>query len=88
MTELTGTGALIRFGLRRARIRMTVWILAITALVWFSAVSVRELYPTPESLAEIAAVSKDNVAAIVMNGPDQALDTLGGQIAFQAGTLG
>lgn len=88
MNALTGTGTLIRFGLRRTRIRMLVWIIGIGAIVVFSAVSVKNLYPTPESLAEVAALSQDNVAAIVFNGPAQSLDTLGGQIAFQIGTFG
>jgi ABC-2 type transport system permease protein len=88
MNALTGTGTLIRFGLRRSRVRMLVWIIGIGALVLFSAVSVKELYPTPESLAEVAALSQDNVAAIVFNGPAQALDTLGGQVAFQIGSFG
>lgn len=88
MSALTGTRALIGFGFRRARVRMLIWILGIELLVVLSAVSVKDLYPTPESLARIAALSKDNVAAIVFNGPAQALDTLGGQIAFQIGSFG
>jgi ABC-2 type transport system permease protein len=88
VNALTGTGILVRFGLRRARVRMLVWVIGTGALVLFSAVSVKNLYPTPASLAEVAALSQDNVAAIVFNGPVQALDTLGGQIAFQVGTFG
>lgn len=88
MSAFTGTRALIRFGVRRARVRMLVWILGIELLVVFTAVSVKDLYPTPESLAKVAALSKDNVAAIVFNGPAQALETLGGQIAFQIGSFG
>jgi ABC-2 type transport system permease protein len=88
VTTLTGTGELLRFGWRRTRVRATVWVVAIELLVLVSAISVKELYPTPEKLAEVAALSQDNVAAIVFNGPAQALDTLGGQVAFQIGTFG
>jgi ABC-2 type transport system permease protein len=88
VSALTGTGTLVRFGLRRTRVRMLAWILGIVLLVVISAVSVKDLYPTPESLAKVAALSEDNVAAIVFNGPAQALDTLGGQIAFQVGSFG
>lgn len=88
MNALTGTGQLIRFGLRRTRVRIAIWILAIDLLVLFSAISVKDLYPTPEALAEVAALSQDNVAAIVFNGPPQALETLGGQVAFQIGSFG
>lgn len=88
MSALTGTGELVRFGLRRTRLRMLVWIVGILLFVVFSALSVQELYPTPESLAEVAALSQDNVAAIVFNGPAQALQTLGGQVAFQIGSFG
>ena len=88
MTALTGTGTLIRFGLRRARVRMLIWVLGIGLLVVFSAVSVKDLFPTAESLAKVAALSQDNAVAIVFNGPAQALDTLGGQVAFQVGSFG
>jgi ABC-2 type transport system permease protein len=88
MIALTGTGALVRFGIRRAWLRMLIWIAGIDLLVELSAVSVKDLYPTPESLAQVAALSQDNVAVIVFNGPAQALDTLGGQIAFQVGSFG
>jgi ABC-2 type transport system permease protein len=88
MSALTGTGALVRFDVRRDRVRMLVWIIGIVALVETTSASVKGLYPTAESLAKAAAISEGNVAAIVFNGPVQALDTLGGQIAFQVGSFG
>jgi ABC-2 type transport system permease protein len=42
------------------------------------------LYPTQQSLTEVAA-TEDTPVAIIFNGPAQALDTMGGQIAFQVG---
>jgi ABC-2 type transport system permease protein len=86
--ELTGTVALVRLILRRDRVRIAVWILGIVLLVVSTAGSVEGLYPTQTDLDEAAATSEDNVAAIVFNGPAQALDTVGGQVAFQVGSFG
>jgi ABC-2 type transport system permease protein len=88
MTELTGTLQLARSIVRRDRVRMAVWIGAIALLVVTSAAGVKGLYPTQADLDEAAAVSEDNAAAIIFNGPVQALDTLGGQVAFQVGSFG
>ena len=40
---------------------------------------------SPESLRDVAAVTMDNPAASALNGPPIALDTLGGQVAYQTG---
>jgi ABC-2 type transport system permease protein len=88
MSELTGTGVLVRAAVRRDRIRMAVWMVAIVAVVVSSAQSVKSFFGSPEQLAQIAKISEKNVAAIVFNGPPVALDTLGGQVAFQVGTFG
>jgi ABC-2 type transport system permease protein len=88
MSELTGTWILVRAAVRRDRVRMLVWILSIVLLIVISAQSVVSLYGDPKELAKIAALSERNIAAIVFNGPPIALDTLGGQVAFQAGTFG
>ena len=47
--------------------------------------STKSLYPTPESLREVAAVTEDNPAALRPERPPIALDTLGGQVAYQTG---
>jgi ABC-2 type transport system permease protein len=88
MAELTGTLALARFIVRRDRVRMAVWIVGIALLVVSTASSVKGLYPTQADLAEAAAASADNAAAIVFKGPVQGLDTLGGEVAFQVGSFG
>lgn len=87
-TELTGTTVLARFVLRRDRIRVAVWTVAVPLLVLVTAASVKGLYPTQHDLDVAARVSEDNAAAIAFNGPAQGLDTLGGQVAFQVGTFG
>jgi ABC-2 type transport system permease protein len=88
MSELVGTATLTRFILRRDRVRILVWIGAVAALMVLTAASVKGLYPTQADLDEAAAANHGNAAAIAINGPDQGLDTLGGQVAYQIGTFG
>lgn len=88
MHRLTSTGALIRLLLRRDRLRLLAWVAAVVALVLVTAWSTESIYPTQADLDLAAAAAKDNPVALAFNGPDQALDTLGGQIAFQVGAFG
>ena len=54
-----------------------------------AASSVKDLYPTQADLDEAAAaVGRQRRRVIAFNGPPLALDTLGGQVAFQIGTFG
>ncbi|MFV0525834.1 MAG: ABC transporter permease [Acidimicrobiales bacterium] len=85
--DLAATPLVTRMAIRRDRIRIVVWIAALIALVAVSASSVEGLFPTQADL-EQAAIASDNPAIIVFNGPAQALDTLGGQVAFQIGSFG
>ncbi|MEU6781920.1 hypothetical protein ABZ912_22175 [Nonomuraea angiospora] len=51
-SHLTGTGAMVRLALRRDRIKLTLWLVAITALVpRFYYAAVNAVVPTPEALA-------------------------------------
>lgn len=84
---LAGTGGLIRAALRRDRVRIGVWMAAIIAMVATSAESVKSLFPTQADLDQAAAASS-NPAIMAFNGPDIALDTVGGQIVFQIGAPG
>ena len=88
MTELTGTWELVRFILRRDRVRIVVWIVSVTALVIVTALSIKGLYPTQAALDQAAAASAKNAAAIAFNGPVQGLETVGGEVAFQTGSGG
>ena len=87
-TDLTGTAQLTGFALRRERTRILLWVVGIVGLVVMTAASVKGLYPTQADLDEAAAASEGNAAAIVFNGPAQSLDTVGGQVAFQVGSMG
>jgi len=88
MTALTGTVELTRFILRRDRIRILVWILAIVALAALTATGIKGLFPTQAALDQTAAATQHNAAAIAFNGPAQGLNTVGGQVAFQFGAAG
>ena len=87
-TSLTAVQPLVRFEVRRDRVRIAVWIVAILVVVISTVASVKGLYPTQRDLDKAAAASEDNAAAIIFNGPPQGLDTVGGQVAFQTGTFG
>ena len=88
MSDLAATEPLARFSVRRDRVRVAVWIAAIAIGMYLSAASTKGLFPTQADLDAVAAVSKDNPAAVAFNGPPTALDTMGGQIAFQSGAFG
>ncbi len=88
MTSLTGTLALTRFILRRDRIRILVWIVAIVALAALTTVGIEGLFPTQAALDQTAAATEHNAAAIAFNGAAQGLNTVGGQVAFQFGAGG
>ena len=85
MSDRVGTAVLVRLIVRRDRVRFALWIAGIGLLVLVTVASTKSLYPTPESLREVAAVTEDNPAASALNGPPIALDTLGGQVAYQTG---
>jgi ABC-2 type transport system permease protein len=85
---LTGTWSLVRFILRRDRVRLPAWILGITLLVLTTASSVEGLYSTQADLDEAAETARDNAAVIALNGPTYGIDTLGGQVVFQVGSFG
>lgn len=87
-STLAGTWTLVRFILRRDRVRLPVWIFAIVFAVLTNAVSIADLYPTQADLDTAAATASGNAALIALQGPDLALDTLGGQIVFNLGATG
>jgi ABC-2 type transport system permease protein len=88
LIDLHGTGPIARLILRRDRARLVTWIGGIVLLVIVTAASTKGLYATQADLEKAAFASRDNPAALAFNGPDQALDTIGGQVAFQVGAFG
>ena len=85
---LTGTWTMVRFILRRDRVRLPVWIVGILLLVLSTAASIGDLYPTQADLDTAAATASDNGALLALQGPDYGLDTLGGQVVFNMGAFG
>ena len=84
----SATRLLLRFNLRRDRLMLLWWVLGAVLLYWSQAVSVEGLYPTQAEFDKAAASMADNVAFIAMAGPARALNTVGGQVAWQASAFG
>lgn len=66
--SLAGTFTLLRFQLRRDRVRLPVWLLALLVGAQLSLVSVVDLYPTERDRQELAEIS-DSPASLALNGP-------------------
>ncbi|HET8603221.1 MAG TPA: hypothetical protein VFM09_04775 [Marmoricola sp.] len=85
---LTGTGLLLRHQLRRDVWILLAWTVALAMLYVMQAVSVAGLYPNQAEFDRAAALMGHNSAFVAMAGPARALDTLGGQVAWQASAFG
>lgn len=88
MTALTGTGILLRSFLRRDRWIILAWLAGITLLYYSQAPSADGLYATQAEFDKAAASMANNPAFIAMAGPARALNTIGGQVAWQASAFG
>ncbi|NEA09514.1 ABC transporter permease, partial [Streptomyces sp. SID10692] len=79
-----GAGTLLRFGLRRDRVRLTVWVLALTLGTLATASEYRTLYSSPEERAA-AVSSMGSPAALAMTGPGRYLSdyTAGAMLGHQ-----
>lgn len=84
----TGAPALLRAYLRRDRWIIAAWATGITLLYYSQAVSVDGLYQTQAEFDRAAASMQGNPAFIAMAGPARALNTLGGQVTWQATAFG
>lgn len=73
---LAGTRTLIRFALRRDRVRLPVWVLALFLGTLATANSFRTLYGGPEDRAN-AVRTMDSPAGLAMSGPRHYLDDYG-----------
>ncbi len=88
MNAFAGTATFIRFFVRRDRLSYVWWFLGVVILYWSQAVSVKGLYATQAEFDKAAASMTDNAAFIAMAGPARALNTIGGQVAWQASAFG
>jgi ABC-2 type transport system permease protein len=80
---LAGTGALVRFALRRDRIRLPVWVAVAVALVAEQSLGSQTIYDTPAALAAYRATIGSSAAAIAFAGPPVGLTTVAGAVAFE-----
>jgi ABC-2 type transport system permease protein len=76
------------FDLRRDRLILPWWIAGGVLLYWSQAVSVETIYPTQAEFDVAAEAMANNAAFIAMAGPARALNTVGGQVAWQASAFG
>lgn len=85
---LTGTGRMVRLVLRRDRLRLPVWVLAVVALLLSSVFSVASLYTTSSDRQTYTSAVGGNPVAIVMGGPGHGLPSLGGIVVFEIAVTG
>lgn len=81
---LAGTGTLLRFNLRRDRVRLPVWLAALVLGTLSTANSYRDLYADAADRASVAATMNSG-AGLAMSGPRRYLDdyTLGSMLSHQ-----
>ncbi|MFW6075810.1 MAG: ABC transporter permease [Chloroflexota bacterium] len=72
-TYLAGLGTLVRFILRRDRIRIPVWVVLITALTVFNTSGLPDFYSTEEERQSRAELMS-NPAAVALSGPGYGTD--------------
>ncbi|BDU05185.1 ABC transporter permease [Nocardia cyriacigeorgica] len=70
--SLTGTGTLIRFNLRRDRIKLPAWVFGITVMGLYYASALPQVYKTPEDLRAVSQFSEGTVGALI-SGPGYGL---------------
>ena len=88
MNALTGTGALIRLALRRDRVRLPIWVLAVLGLLMSSVASLSSLYGTAAEREAYTAAVGNNPVAVMMGGPGAGLPSLGGIVVFEVAVVG
>jgi len=88
VSPLSGTRAMARLVLRRDRVRLAVWVLALLALVLSSVASVTSLYATASQREAYTAAVGDNPVAVIMGGPGTGLPSLGAIVVFEVAVVG
>ncbi|HSI81000.1 MAG TPA: ABC transporter permease [Solirubrobacterales bacterium] len=72
--SLAGTLGLVRLIVRRDRVRLAVWVLAIAVSVFASVASFSETYPTAEDREARASLLRDSPVTQLFTGPGYGLD--------------
>jgi ABC-2 type transport system permease protein len=87
-SRFTGTGIFLRAFVWRDRWLVFWFLLGTPTLYWSQAYSVDGIYRSQAEFDRAAAAMADNAAFIAMAGPARALNTTGGQVAWQASAFG
>ncbi len=85
---LEGTGELVRLALRRDRVRLPVWILALTGLTYFSGSSMGTTFSSQAAIDSYARTYAASPAMTALAGPPIALDTLAGAVMSKVSFIG
>jgi len=82
---LVGTGSLVRLALRRDRITLPIWIIALTGVTVSVVPTIEELYPTLAARQQLAGSLGSNPALLALTGPAFDLSGIGGIVAWRLG---
>jgi ABC-2 type transport system permease protein len=82
-STVAGTGALLRFMLRRERRTLPWWMLA-GVLFGVQSIGSQANYDSPEKLAQLQVTLGGNPALVALSGPKELLQTIGGEATFEA----
>ena len=88
MSTLTRTGTLLRFVVRRERVRIPVYVLVMVALIASTAAQSEALYRTQADRSEYAATVAGNPGLVALVGPTYGVTNVGGDTAWQWGAFG
>ncbi len=88
MSTLAGAATMVRFALRRERLRIPVYVLVLAFLVASTELQSESLYPTQADRAAYAASVAGNPGLIAMVGPALRVTDVGGDVAWQWGAFG
>lgn len=88
MTTLAGTSGLVRLLLRRDRVRIPVWVLAMTVLTYSSGSAMGTTFPTQASIDAYAGSMATSPSVVFLAGPPVGLDTLAGIVLNKVSFLG
>lgn len=71
---LVGTWRLVRFSLRRDRVRLAIWVIGLAGVITTSAASLLDVYPTQAAIDSYVRLFGDNPALVVFAGPGFGFD--------------
>lgn len=69
-----GTARLVRLIVRRDRIRLSLWVVGLVALMTVSAQSIASLYGSPDEIATYVDTVGENPALVIFGGPGYGFD--------------